>query len=296
MRETNEVIASFSPRSVPASAARFAREVVASSSPDSPARAKALLFATSRLAAFGLSVGLEVDPDLLLQPSVIERFVVAGARGLSGATRRTLRTNLRFVADRVRPPISPGPIPLSRERAKAPYSRSEIAAYLALASTQPTTARAMRASGLICLGAGAGLMGHDLRSVRGFDVVKRSGGLVVVVGGQRPRVVPVLSLYHEMLIASALFAGDGYVIGGTDPLRHNVTTPLVSSLKGGVHLERLDTGRLRSSWLGECASAIGLKSFMRAAGITCSQRLGDIVACIETKTEEETVALLGARS
>ena len=293
-RTTAETIASFRPRSVPLEAACFARAVVEAASPESPARAKALLFATSKLGAFGVSVGLETSPGVLFHPFVIERFVLVGASGLSPATRRTMRTNLRFVAGRVLGELSPGPQPLSRERAKAPYSKGQIAAYLALARAQPTVPRAMHATGLICLGAGAGLMGHDLRAVRGHDVVSRSGGLVVVVGGRRPRVVPVLSGYHTLLIASAVFAGSSYVVGGADPARHNLTTPLISALSGGLDLERLDTGRLRSSWLQECAEHIGLGAFMAAAGIICSQRLGDIVAGLSPLDEHETVALLGA--
>ena len=41
----------------------------------------------------------------------------------------------------------------------------------------------MRAAGLVCLGAGAGLIRGDLRDVRGTDVACRSGGLVVAVRG-----------------------------------------------------------------------------------------------------------------
>lgn len=291
-----ETIACFSPRTVPEEAACFARAVVEIAEPKSISRAKALLFATSRLASFGLGVGLQCEADVLFHPFVIERFVLVGVPGLAPATRRTLRTNLRHVASRVRPQLPPGPVRLPRERAKFAYSHSEIAAYLALAGAQPTMARAMCATGLICLGAGAGLMGQDLRQVRGRDVVSRSGGLVVLVRGGRSRVVPVLSRYHRLLVTSAGFARDSYVIGGKDPSRHNVTTPLVSALSGGLHLERLDTGRLRSTWLSDCAGEIGLGAFMAAAGITCSQRLGDIVSRLPPLAEEEMVALLGARS
>ena len=100
---------------------------------------------------------------------------------------------------------------LPRERAKAPYSPAEIAAFLALADAQPTVSRRMRAAGLVCLGAGAGLTGADLRGVRGADVVCRSGGVLVDVRGARPRAVPVLARYHQRLLACAEFAGPGLV-------------------------------------------------------------------------------------
>ena len=61
----------------------------------------------------------------------------------------------------------------------------------------------MRAAGLVCLGAGAGLIRADLRDVRGTDVACRSGGVIVAVRGARPRAVPVLARYHARLLAAA---------------------------------------------------------------------------------------------
>ena len=283
-------IAAYRPR-MPEQAAAFARSVVAAVGPASVGRAKALLWSCARLATFGITVGLEPDPAVLLHPSVLERFALVGVPELSGAARRTLRTNLRHVAARITPTVAP--VALPRERAKTPYSDVQMAAWLGLADAQPTLARRMRAQGLICAGAGAGLIGADLRRLRGSDVVARSGGVVVAVGGRRGRVVPVLARYVDRLVASAAFAGDGWVIGGVDPDRHNVTTPLISSLAGGIDLGRLDTGRLRTTWLAAVAHRLGLKAFMDAAGICCSQRLGDLVAGLATPSEAEAVAVLG---
>jgi len=121
-----------------------------------------------------------------LHPSVIERFIVTAGRQLSDPARRTLRTNLRYAARRAGPQLGPPPVPLPRQQAKAPYSAAEIAGYLALADAQPTRGRRMRAAGLICLGAGAGLTGADLRSVRGTGITCRSGGVLVEVRGGDP--------------------------------------------------------------------------------------------------------------
>ena len=152
----------------------------------------------------------------------------------------------------------------------------------------------MRAAGLVCLGAGAGLIRGDLRQVRGADVACRSGGVVVTVRGSRPRRVPVLAGYHAPLLAAARFAGDGLVICGTDPGCRNLTNPLVTALDGGSGLPRLDTSRLRATWLRDCAGLLGLATFMHAAGISCSQRLGDLIAGLEPADEATAVRLLGA--
>jgi integrase len=256
-------------------------------------RARALLFAAGRLAAFGERVGLEPRPEVLLHASVIERFVVAGSDGVSAATRRTLRTNLRFLARAVAAHPPPAPVALPRERAKRPYTDMEIAGYLALAAAQPTSARRARASALVCLGGGAGLVGSELRHITGRHVVARSGGLLVIVGGRRPRAVPVLARFHEPLSAAAAFAGTGYLIGGRDPGRRNLTDVLSAALCADAGLPRLEPGRLRATWLVTCAQQIGLKAFMDAAGITCSQRLGDLVAEVPEVDEQAAVALLG---
>ncbi len=205
-------VACWQPVSVPPPAARFARSVVELAGPPTRARANALLWAASRVAAYAVPLGLEPVPEVLLHPSVIERFA-ASAPGLSGSARRTLRTNLRFLARQAVPALAPADAALPRERARAPYSPAEIDGYLALADAQPAVPRRMRAAGLVCLGAGAGLTGADLRGVRGSDVACRSGGVVVDVHGARPRAVPVLSRYHDILLASAEFAGSGLVTG-----------------------------------------------------------------------------------
>ena len=287
-------VACWQPVWVPPQAACFARSVVELAEPPTRARANALLWAAARVAAYAVPLGLDPVPEVLLHPSVIERFA-ASAPGLSGSARRTLRTNLRFLARRVVPALAPADAALSRERAKAPYSAGEIDGYLALADTQPTVPRRMRAAGLVCLGAGAGLTGADLRGVCGTDVICRSGGVIVEVRGARPRVVPVLSRYHDILLASAQFAGPGLITGGTSAVRKNITTPLIRSLAGGAGLPRLEASRLRMTWLADCGRLLGLATFMHAAGITCSQRLGDLLATLDPADEAAAVTLLGAR-
>ncbi len=281
------------PSSVPPQAAAFARGVIAQAAPEGRERAKNLLWAAGKLAGWAIPLGLEPVPEVLLHPSVTERFTRC-APGLSGAARRTLRTNLRFIGRHVVPQLYPADVPLPRERSKQPYSPAQIDGYLALADAQPTAARRMRAAGLVCLGAGAGLIRSDLRDVRGADVACRSGGVIVTVRGTRPRMVPVLARYHARLLAAARFAGNGLICGGADPGRRNLTNPLITALDGGGGLPRLDTSRLRATWLRDCAGQLGLATFMAAAGISCSQRLGDLIAGLEPAGEAGAVRLLGA--
>jgi hypothetical protein len=279
------------PSSVPPEAAVFARAVVAGCGPLGRDRAKCLLWAAGKLAGWAIPLGIDPVPEALLHPSVIERFAAHGP-GLSGAARRTLRTNLRFIARQVVPHLDPADAALPRERAKAPYTCKEIDGYLALADAQPRPARRARASALVCLGAGAGLIRADLRNARGTDICCRSGGVIVQVRGRAPRSVPVLARYQSRLLQAAAFAGQNFLTGGTEPGRGNITNPLTRSLAGGGGLPPLDTSRLRATWLAETAALTGLATFMRAAGISCCQRLSDIIAGLEPGTEADAVALL----
>jgi integrase len=290
--EVAAYIGRWRPSSVSADAAVFARDVITKAGPQGRERAKNLLWAAGKLADYASSLGLDLVPETVLHPSAVERFTRC-APGLSGVARRTLRTNLRFIGRRVVPQLYPADLPLPRERAKEPYSPAQIGGFLALADAQPTAQRRMRAAGLVCLGAGAGLIRGDLRDARGSDVACRSGGVVVTVRGARPRTVPVLARYHARLLAAARSAGTALICGGTDPGRRNITNPLVAALDGGGGLPRLDTSRLRATWLRDCADQLGLATFMHAAGISCSQRLGDLVSGLEPAGEAEAVRLPG---
>jgi hypothetical protein len=62
-------IAAWRPSSVPAEAARFARAVVAAAGPHGRPRAKNLLWAAGKLAGYGIGLGPEPVPQVLLHPS-----------------------------------------------------------------------------------------------------------------------------------------------------------------------------------------------------------------------------------
>ena len=290
--EAAAYIGRWRPSSVSPPAAAFARGVIARVAPEGRERAKNLLRAAGKLADYGLGLGLDPVPEVLLHPSTAERFTRC-APGLSGAARRTLRTNLRFIGRRVVPHLYPADLPLPRERAKAPYGGGDR--------------RVPRAGGRSAHGGaadargGAGLprggrRADPRRPARRPRRRRRAacGGVVVTVRGARARNVPVLARYQGRLLDAARFSGDGLVCGGAEHGRRNLTGRLVASLDGGGGLPRLDTSRLRATWLAGCGELLGLATFMRAAGISCSQRLGDLVAGLKPGGEAEAVRLLGA--
>jgi integrase len=289
-------IAAYAPRGLSPRAQELVRCLVADAAPATLARAKAWLFACSRVAGFAERLGLDLDAAVLLSDATIERLVAEGCGGLSPASVRTLRTNLRAVARSLERYPQPAPVPLPRERAKQPYSEAEIEGYLRLADAQSTPARRIRASALVCLGAGAGVIAGELRHLRGSDVLSRAGGVLVAVQGPRRRSVPVLARYQQRLLEAAEFADRRLIVGGRQPGRRNITDELCKALSADSSLPRLQSGRLRSTWLVGCAGQIGLPAFMQAAGVRCTQRLGDLVAQLPPATEAELVTWLGAKA
>jgi hypothetical protein len=291
-RSQAETVTGFSPVGASPEVARFAREVTVVARPSSKQRAKAFLFALSKIGSFASDVGSDLVAEVVLEPYFIDRFLLVATSGMAPGTVRTLKSNLEAISRRVIVQSGPPRVEAPRHHAKSPYGPGEVEAYLANALAQPTESRRMRLSGLIALGAGAGLTGSDMRLVRGNAVVACSGGLVVVVNsGSHPRRVPVLSRYHGVLADASAYAGDdGFVVGGRMIERRNVTSPVVRSTAGGPG--NLDIGRLRSTWLAECAERIGLQGFMAAAGMNCSQRLGDIVGTLAEMGEEQIVEML----
>ena len=219
--------------------------------PDGRERAKNLLWAAGRLADWATGLGLDPVPEVLLHSSVIERFT-AHAPGLTGVTRRTLRTSLRFLARAVVPrwPRRTRRCPASGPRRRIPGRDRR----LSRARRRAADRGAADAGGRAGLpGRRRGLIRADLRQVRGTDISARSGGVIVTVRGEQATGRAGAGPIPRAAAGISWVRRARPVTGGTDPGRRNVTTPLITSLAGGTGLPRLDTSRLRATWLADCA-------------------------------------------
>ena len=117
---------------------------------------------------------------LVLSGAVIERFILVGCAGVSPATRRTLRTNLRALARSIeRYPRAGSGAAGARAREGAVLAGGDRRVSAARRRAEHPSARRMRAGALVCFGAGAGIIAGELRHVRGSDVVVRAGGVMV---------------------------------------------------------------------------------------------------------------------
>lgn len=200
------------------------------------------------IAAWCVKQGIPLDVELLLDPDTIERFCSTGLKKLPsrGSYRATLRRLGRELTKDA--PWEPRPEPMPARKVSPPYSKAEMKALRGDVVRQSTTSRRRATTALILLGAGGGLDGRWARQVRGTDVARVNGVVVVSVGEPRAREVPVLKEYEKELLALAQEAGDEYLVGGHTTHR-NRTNEIVARFEDGHGHPRLEPKRLRSTWV-----------------------------------------------
>ena len=123
-----------------------------------------------------------------------------------------------------------------------------------------------------------------------FEAVIDASGVAPRIEAMLPAGVRARQLKVRTLLAGMCLAQADHRPAHLTRVHHALT----AALDGGSGLPRLDTSRLRATWLAEVAGLLGLATFMTAAGISCSQRLGDLVAGLEPAGEAGAVRLLGA--
>ena len=282
--EAVHVIDTFVPQGVRARTAwAYTHRVVAQAalvSTRSASNAAKYLSHLSDFAAWAHEQGVPLALEALLDPDVIERYIAVGMPGARDSTRATRRSILRRIARRCASPQQEPPLPIAYRRVRPPYSCEEVQGLLALASAQPTPTRRRTLRALLHLGLGCGIASRDLAWVRGQDIEQLQDGSVSVTvsGGTRPRTVITLEAHEATLLEIARFARAGLLIGGTARGRRNVTRGPLDRVVGGEDLPRLETARLRSTWLlTHLRARTPLPTLMTAAGLTTVRPLEDLL-------------------
>lgn len=266
-------------------------------STQSPTNGAKYLSHLADFAAWAYDEGIPLTERHLLDFDVIERYVAIGMGGHRDSTRATRRAVLRRIARRCNPAGAEVPVPIAYRRVRPPYTEPETDGFLALAATQPTPSRRRSLAAILHLGLGCGLASQDLAWVRGDDVRRRSDGslTVTVSGGTRPRTVTALRRHEDALEALSDAVDGRLLIGGQVRGRRNVTRGPLDDVVGGEDLPRLETARLRSTWLLTLLRAnTPLPALMQAAGLTTVRPLEDLLHLCPIDGEQAQAALRGA--
>jgi len=296
------LIARFSPAEVPPETwARIEGPVRAWAEavrPATPQRARNLLNALTQLALWADTHGLALEPDVLLRPGTIDRFIVQGCAHLAKGTRTNYRTQLRAVGREVVDPdlFPPQPVELPRTAQKPPYSPKETTALLSMARALPTPKMRRNMLALLAMGLGAGLRSQEMSCLVGTDVVTGDDGIAVHVppiGDSDPRLVPVLSPWEEEIAALAGEAGrHPLFLPERDGVRRHHIPNFVgrcSQTSGG---DTVSVERLRITWIVRHLEAgVPVPVLARAAGVLPAQ-LTKYLVFVALPSDDEARRLL----
>jgi hypothetical protein len=237
-------------------------------------RARSVLALLARSAA---GQGIPVSPAWLLDYDVVEAFCVRGCAGRASSTRGTYRSVLYQLAVSVHGVRGRRGTPFAGAGALAPYSGPERAELAGVAAAQRGPARRASALAMVVFGIGAGLRPGELTALRGGDVARVRGRVVVqVTSGRAPRVVPVRPRYAGRALRLARAAGGEFVFcpGPADRAYKNFVNVFAARLARDPDAPALSMSRARSSFLCDhLATGTPLPVLLEVAGIAEAESL-----------------------
>lgn len=260
--------------------APFVREVVRAAAPHTTYSEKQLYPPTARLALWAWqTASLPLEIEVIFSPSVIDRFADQGLPQYTKAGRNTMRSRLRRMADALlgegREPDRGRP--MGNSDAVRPYSQAEQAALYSWATGQPDGERYSSAMTLLALGLGAGLTGSEIARLKIDDIQVDDEGVVVHVGGARPREVPVLRDWEGMLEerVAGRDPGSWAFREGREGENRNLVTDFAARSRGEVGLQ---ARRMRATWIVRHLDAgTPLAALLLAAGFQKPEALGKFI-------------------
>jgi hypothetical protein len=247
------------------------------------------------IARWCVEQGIPLDIEVVLDPDTVERFFTQGLRHIP--SRGTYRTVLRRLGRELTrtAPWQPPPEPMARRKVALPYTPAEMRALREDAANQSTAPKRRAALALIVLGGGLGLDGRWARAVKGTDIERVPGGVLVRVRAPRARTVPVLKEYEQDLLLLADEAGEEFLIGGTVTHR-NRTNKVVRRFESGHGRPRLSVPRLRSTWVvTHLTLGTRLPELLEAAGTSRIETFDELLAFVPALDEEAARRMLWGR-
>jgi integrase len=228
------------------------------------------------LARFAAGQGVAPSPRQLLDYDVVEAFCVRGCAGRASSTCGTYRSVLYRLAGQVHGEPGQRATPFAGARAPAPYSAGERADLAAAARAQRDPAKRSPALAMVAFGIGAGLRPGELAGLRGSDVTRRGGRVVVHVTAGGGWAVPVASAYAGRASELARRAGDGFVFrpGPAGRTYKNFVNGFARCLAWDPGAPPLSMGRARSSFICDhLAAGAALRALLAITGIAEAESL-----------------------
>lgn len=242
----------------------------------------------TRLVVWARINGVSLDPEVLLHPDTVERFIATANSDLNVRSRSTRRAALRTVALAVttKTPWTPQPPKLRRGYYARPYSSTELGRWWEVATSQKTEIRDRAARAMVALGLGVGVSASEHLTITGNNIIERHGVVAVQIGGLRARTVPCVAAWGEHLLQLASEVGDEPLLG-TFSSAANRTYNLMRAIEVPQSMPRLETPRLRTSWMaGLLTAGVPIKEFALACGLNVIQHMEDFIPFLPDMDEK----------
>jgi integrase len=249
----------------------FVTAAVAESVALTPYSHRELFQASSRLVLWAWqSAGLPLEREVIFDRSVIGRFIAVGLSEYTEAGRGNRRSQLLRMSEALLDArTAPRRLaPMAASDPTAPYLAHELAALRSWADRQSTEERRRNARVLLALGLGGGLSAGEIGETRVGQIHVDSEGVLLRVGGDRARTVPVLRDWEDALSARrAELSADRYAFRPN----HTANYPnLISNFVAysGVQEVKPVSQRMRSTWIvHHLQVGTPVVPLLRAAGV-----------------------------
>ena len=213
---------------------------------------------------------------MLLDYDVVEAFCVHGCAGRASSTRGTYRSVLYQLAGQVHGEPGQRATPFAGAKAPAPYSAAERADLAAVARAQRDPAARSSALAMVVFGIGAGLRPGELAALRGSDVTRGGGRVVVHVTAGPGRAVPVARLTRAVgrswPAAPATDSCSGPGLAARE--YKNFVNNFAARLARDPGAPPLSMGRARSSFICDhLAAGTALRTLLAITGIAEAESL-----------------------
>ncbi|MGA8724676.1 MAG: hypothetical protein WB565_06515 [Acidimicrobiales bacterium] len=275
-----DAVERFSPTRVPpavwARIEDIAKDWVLRANPGHRTQAVSTMGIVTQLLWWADGEGQPLDPQVLLRPEAIDRFLDRGCRHLKPGTRSSYRTALRRVGRVVLDPalFPPPSIEIPARDPEGPYTAEEVNAQRSWVRGLPTEQMRRNALVLLALGLGAGLRAEEMARMRGSEVFRAEHGVVVRVVRKREREIPVLASWEDVIFDLADEVGECLVFrpDRTQVLKNQTSNFISRCAKSVGGPPAFSLLRLRSTWIvNHFVAGIPPNVLADAAGIQRTQ-------------------------
>ena len=226
--------------------------------------------------------GWPLQADVIFSRQAIDAYCTEANPKRGEGTRRNYRAILMRVSEVLAPEEHPQTMtPLTRKRVAEPYSQRHIDAFRRWALGQITPEKRRRAMLMLVFCAGAGLKSSDISTLFPDDITIDDAGVTIAVGGSTPRLVPLLAVWEEWILAILDQSRADQPLWGKP--NRTIGDNLLSSFTQYTTGDRPRSDRLRATWIvTHLRAGVPVNELMRALGVSKFENLPRYLEFVQT--------------